>query len=53
MTNAIAITHLVLEVAGAVSVFCGVLAGILPGKAGAVLGEIGVDIGGFLKELGK
>lgn len=48
----ITIAH-VLELVGAVSVVCSALSHVIPGKVGAVLGEIGVDIAGFLKELRK
>jgi hypothetical protein len=43
---------LALEALGTISAACSVLSH-LPGKVGAVFGEIGVDIAGFVAELKK
>jgi hypothetical protein len=46
-------THLtpesILAGLGAISFLCGLLSHVIPGRAGALFGEIGVDIAGFVK----
>jgi hypothetical protein len=43
--------HLFLEVLGAVSGLCLALSHVTSGKASRVLGEIGIDIAGAIKEV--
>lgn len=45
--------QLVLDAIGAISLFCGALSHVVPGELGEVLGEIGLDIAGFIKAVRK
>lgn len=41
--------HTVLEVLGAISFVCGVLSHLTTGRVSAVLGELGLDVAGFVQ----